>query len=80
MRTLQNTACVYFELGEAGYKVYGYSGSDLFEYLRGLGFEVYRRCKDGVLERLDAAHGVPEGRHINAFAIRNMRDFLERTT
>jgi FkbM family methyltransferase len=77
-KTLEKTACIYFEMGEEMFRPYGYSVKTFLTSLRNNGFHLFQRKQPRVLVALDP-HYRSSVRHINAFAIRDVSDFVKRT-
>ncbi|MGH7792218.1 MAG: FkbM family methyltransferase [Thermodesulfobacteriota bacterium] len=78
IKTLEKTGCIYFEMGEVMFQRYGYSLKDFLIGLNKKGFHLFRRKQAGILEPLSCEYK-SSVRHINAFAIRDIPDFLKRT-
>jgi FkbM family methyltransferase len=77
-KTLEKTGCIYFEMGDESYNKYGYSVKDFLFALNKKGFHLFYRKEPGILEPLSCEYK-SSVRHINAFAIRNVPEFLNRT-
>ena len=76
--TLAKTDCVYFELCEAYAQRFGVPIAQLLGTLEERGFQLFRRPQPRQLEPLPRDYR-PKVHHENAFAIRDVRAFLERT-
>ena len=76
--TLENTECVYIEVGHHHAARFGYGPEVLAETLTAAGFELWRELDDGQLQPVD--QGPPAGYRIeNLFAVRDSADLLART-
>jgi FkbM family methyltransferase len=76
-KILRNIDCIYFESWEERFEEFGYSTTDLISLMQRNGFEVYN-ISNNKLERLSNHYKslVCE----NLIAIRNMDDFIKRTS
>jgi hypothetical protein len=78
LKTLEKTGCIYFEMSEEMFQRYGYSVKDFLSGLNRNGFHLFLRKQPGMLEPLKCDHKLSI-HHTNAFAIRNIPEFIRRT-
>jgi hypothetical protein len=78
VKTLEKTGCIYFEMGEEMFKKYGHSLKDFLIGLDKMGFRLFLRKQPNVLEPINCEYRLSV-HHTNAFAIRNIPDFIRRT-
>ena len=74
IKALAKTQCIYFEVSEEHFRDFGYSLKDLLNQLENMGFHLFLRKQAGVLEPINPAFELSD-----AFAIRNIDNFLSRT-
>lgn len=75
-KTIQKTACIYFESYNKHFTQYGYSTDELLQILRWHGFRLFRR-NGNALERLPVGYGSDICE--NLIAVRDQAEFLQRT-
>lgn len=78
LKTINKTDCVYFEMSEEQFDYYGYSIKDLLTIYENMGFRIYLLKEQQHLELINRDYRL-KLHHTNAFAIRNIEDFIERT-
>lgn len=75
-KTIQKTACIYFESYNKHFSQYGYSTDELLQMLRRNGFRLFRR-NGNALECLPVGYGSDICE--NLIAVRDQAEFLQRT-
>jgi len=78
IKTLTKTDCVYFEMSDEQYQRYGYSIKGILLKMEELGFKIFVKSTFQALKRVDCKSEF-DNIHIDAFGIRNVHDFMERT-
>jgi FkbM family methyltransferase len=78
IKTLKKTDCVYFEVSEEMSGSYRYTMKDLLLSLEEIGFHIFVQKEPKILEAINFDYKL-DTHHTNAFAIRNIKHFLERT-
>jgi FkbM family methyltransferase len=78
INTLGKTGCIYFEMSEEMFRRYGYSVKDFLIGLDKKGFHLFVKNQPEGLEPISSEYKLPV-HHKNAFAIKNVQDFVTRT-
>lgn len=76
--TLRKTACVYFEISEEHSRAFGYVVEDLLAELEQAGFRLFVAGGEGAVRAIDRGFAL-RTHHTNAFAVRDVGDFMKRT-
>ena len=75
---IRKTQCIYFEMSEEQYGFYDYKVKDLLELFEKMNFNIYLQKEPKTIELIDKNHEL-KVHHLNAFAIRDIDNFLNRT-
>lgn len=76
-KLLEHTACLYFESSDDHFHRYGYTSSDLFNFIRSIGFNIYSIHTAKTLSLINITHLSIAGE--NLIAIKDIEDFVART-
>ncbi|QDV26832.1 FkbM family methyltransferase [Aureliella helgolandensis] len=76
--TLAKTDCVYFEISEQNFNLFGYSVRELLTDFEHQGFALYVRSGPSEISRIRSDYCL-RTHHTNVLAIRSQEDFLART-
>ena len=74
---LQRTTCLYFESSDHHFHRYDYTSSDLFNFIRSIGFNIYSLHSAKTVSLIKITHRSVVGE--NLIAIKNIEDFVART-
>lgn len=79
--TFKKVGCVYFEVSEHNFRDFGYQTKDVLIAFENLGFSLFKIVEPGQLLVIDSQYTSQLAEHYyeNLFAIRNIKDFIERT-
>lgn len=77
-KTLQITECIYFESWEQHFQKYGYTCTDLFEFLNNCGFQLFKRIQEKVIAPIPTDY--VSLRNENLIAVRDPEKFVTRTS
>lgn len=77
-KTLEKTQCIYFEVSSKHFETFGYSIEDLLITLEKMGFNLFQKKQSKLLAPISCQHKFSVG-CTNAFAIRDIENFIERT-
>ncbi len=75
---LENTKCIFVEISEENFNRYNYTVSDFLAFLIDKGFKLYVLKDTSKLIPIDESYNLTV-HHINIIALRNSKDFYERT-
>jgi len=78
IKTITKTKCIYFEISREYSNTYGYSMKDLLVLLELNGFNLFIKVGDCLLSSINCEYQLL-AHHSNAFAIRDIDDFVART-